>query len=162
MPAAPFDLHALIQAEIEGNPEPDPHLLANYIIRQIPPRQLRAALEECLPNLVREAVRRQRNDNASIQRSATPGSPRWDRAIAGIFSERYYTREGWVLLGDCTISHVQSIIDEYDRRAAENIRGAENFGELYARMRAEGASKVSDLGEKVVAGIVHNGEHAHV
>lgn len=75
--ATDFNLRHLIREVLNTSTMSDPHAIAPEVLRRIEAADLRAALRECLPSLVREMIRSSRNGGfgGSVERAPTAPMP---------------------------------------------------------------------------------------
>jgi hypothetical protein len=75
-----FNLRRLVREVLDTTTMNDPHAIAPEVLRRIDASDLRAALGECLPSLVREMIRSSRNGGfgGPVERMSvpSPSSPR--------------------------------------------------------------------------------------
>jgi hypothetical protein len=133
--ATKFDLGRLIDDELDGNQEANPHRLVDFVEKQIPDEHLREALRECLHHEItrRLALRSLRravparvtplgtstdqtstashaSDVSGRTKAPPPTSRRWSDAAAwhqAVLKERICVEPGvWKYFGDCTKAEV--------------------------------------------------------
>lgn len=143
----------------------EPTDIAEKVIGDLGPRELRAALAEVMPEYVRYVERNHRSsapaaaspisddsgasDEAEAHTTRAPGSSRW-RILAG----RYRGVEERKPLRDCTRDDVLAIVAQHRHQAATNTAAAERFGALHQLMVDRGAATVGELPEAEVEGVL--------
>lgn len=156
-----FSLIALIRQVIDETDLASPTDLADKVAEMVPPRQVRAALAEALPHLVRIELGR--------QRSAPPGdqprriSNRSSKVVAlrgyadawrSRLRERLHVgqgRDAWKVLADCAASDFRFAADERRAFASGALSAASEYDSFAVALETHGVDRFADLPDAVQA-----------
>lgn len=162
-----FNLRQVARDVLTSSTMADPRDLAAEVFRRIAAEDYAAALNECLPDFVREEIRHSRNLTApaGLMAERTGGgggtrpAPRSSK-VAGIRSywqsrlrERLHVGPApsdWLLLGDCSFDDLMFAATARREIAARNAAKAEEYAELAEALRTAGVARVRDLPAKTL------------
>jgi len=124
---------------------PDPHLLAPWVLAELPRAELRPLLSELLVDLLREYIRFSRLRARSS--SGLTSSPRW-QTVRAMSREGYFVPgKGWAYFADLTAEDCRALAADYFDRAARNEALGKEFLEIAERLEREGKGRIGDLAE---------------
>lgn len=156
---AGFHLRALIREQLATSPDPNPHVIAALAAKLVPDDQLRAALDELMPDAVREEIRRQRADlpsgepaeqPVSRKRRGAPAYRDWLRRPVSLD----HAKADWRFLGDCTRDEVLRLAELAGEVAQKNLAMQARWERLADRMAKVGAATVADLPAEMLAEVL--------
>ena len=136
-----------IKEAVDGG-EADPHVIARELLDSLTEEEVHEVALVGLAYTVRKIFERTRNtgvtpDEAGASRRV--GRSRWQRDQ--ILSRRYAPAGQWKLLGDLTAEDIETLVIEYEERAAANLAYADKFRSLKLKLAASGALTVSGLAD---------------
>lgn len=144
----------------------DPHAIAKRIVDELNSRELRPALNECLPAFVRNQLGRERLrplvpddsiDGASSHfltgSLGTSRSSKWANARS-VFTWRVRGQGGYKLLGHCSLTDVEFAAESRRKKAKELEAWGDKFDALAALMRERKVESVGQLSEAEVSGVL--------
>lgn len=156
-----FSLRQHVRAILTDSTMADPRELAAEAFARIPAEDYGTALQQCLPDVVREEIRHSRNfapAGAMTEQPRAIGSgakARPSKKVASIramwqekLRERIHTGPApsdWRLLGDCTVDELMFAAEERRAMAARNEAKAEEYADLAEAVRTAGVQRVRDL-----------------
>lgn len=155
--AMEFSLRARVRESLESD-EPDPHRIAEVLLRELSPAEAAAALAATLPAYVRMVARGMRH--AAEHSPGAMSSARWDsvaqlqeQGTLTLLRARVFASGAWKFLGDCTRDDVKDLAEQRTREAAELEAAADRFARLRTAMSRRKAAVVSELPTSVLEDI---------
>jgi hypothetical protein len=162
-----FSLIALIRKVIDETDLASPADLAVKVAEMVPPKHVRAALAEALPNLVQTELGRQRMARTETsRRTANPSSKvRAIREYADAWRKRLRDhisigRDDWKLLADCSAADFRHAAESRRALAAGALANAAEFETFADACEAHKVARFADLPEKVQAELLGGAEKA--
>lgn len=145
-----FELRAAVAEALDTTSATHPQDIAAEVARDVPGRDLRAALALALEPFVREAIQHRRRDNPIIGPKPTGhgGSAKvrgirdsWKAALRDLV----HVEGNWKALGDCGYKDLMFAAEERREHARQNAAAAERYQRLADLVAEHKVSKVSDL-----------------
>lgn len=145
-----LNLRATVRAVLAGTDEPDPGVIAELVMAQIPAKQRAAALDQALRLFVRQVISETRVSRVG---KVTPiVSPRswkgqgirdgWQRRLR----DRVHVGDSaWKLLADCTYDDLMRAATERQNLADRNAAWARTYKEFALAVSEAGVDTFGDL-----------------
>jgi hypothetical protein len=159
-----FSLNDLIREELATNPVADLHVLAKAITEQIPPRQLRAVIEDLLYSRLRTYIG---NERTAIRHAAPDeiqpngaAPSRWTgptghgSLYVRFLGERVQVAGETKFRRDCTLADIQTLRDQRLRLLEGLTVEAEREKKLAEALVRWRVATVGELAESIVLEIV--------
>ena len=153
-----FDLRSLVDEALASSSDPDPRVITERVLAEIPARSLRDVVRLTLPTYVTNAATAHRMRVLSAfpppEKGDMVGSRRW-AAAAELLSARYVGADGkWKLLRDFTAADCLAAAADRRDRAAGLLTHAGRLEALAELVTVRGLSTVGELGEDEVRGVL--------
>jgi hypothetical protein len=156
-----FSLIALIRQVIDETDLASPSDLADKVAEMVPPLQVRAALAEALPHLVRIELGRQRTTTAAGPARRAPNRSSKVTALRGYadawrlrLRDRLHVGQGkdaWKVLADCNATDFRFAADERRTFASGALAAASELEGFAVALEAHGKDRFADLPDSVQA-----------
>jgi hypothetical protein len=143
-----FDLRFIVRDELENCDDPNPHTVAERVVKRIDDVDLRSALKACLPDWVRTIA----TGGRYVPRptSQKPKPSRWTEAATQyqrFLSTRVFLGGGrWVFAKEMTAADCKAAASINQQKAEENEAWAARWDGLAKKLKERGAATIADLG----------------
>ena len=135
---ADFNLRSLVQEVLRSSTMTDPGDLADEVLRRIPAKHHKAALQQTLRLFVRQV-----NSEVRISRQTAPASPATSTKVAAIrdgwqrrLRDRVHCNGQWKFLADCNYEDLLAAATERRQLADRNMAWARQY-DTWARLLTE-------------------------
>lgn len=146
-----FDLRAAVIEVLDTTSLTEPSDIAAQVAKDVPAKQLRAALTEALVSFVANVNQRRRMNNPLLGHAPQVRSGRSTK-VAGIANwwaaalrDRVHVDGGWKLLRDCTFDDLMFAAAERREHARRNEAKADQYETLAKLLREHSVDRVADL-----------------
>jgi hypothetical protein len=148
-----FDLHSLVQAELERSKSADPLVVAEGVLDLIPDEALRDVVGQLIRGYVRNEAGRQRSRHLSQAIHPTRVAPSPSSKVAAIrtawqrvLDDRIHVGgAAYKFLRDCTYEDLQAAANERERLAEANHRSAKQYQLLADLIAQHGVTTFGEL-----------------
>jgi hypothetical protein len=148
-----FDLRAAVIVVLDTTPLTEPADIATKVAKNVPAKQLRAALTAALVSYVATVNQQRRMDNPLLGGSQSGRSSK----VAGIadwwtaaMRDRVHVDGGQKMLGDCTFADLMFAAAERRQQARWNEAKADQYEALAKKLREHDVECVSGLPRSAV------------
>lgn len=167
---AEFNLRALVREQLATSSEPNPHAIADRVLKLVPEEYLRDALGQCLSFLVRQMIYGERSMNrrpamlaevtqASGKGTQPPAPSRWV-GVSGRYQRLLRQREcidaeksAWRALGEMTREEVLKAAEIRRGNAHKNASIAKRYEALAHHMEVQQVATVQELPPDVLEAV---------
>ena len=149
-----FNLRNTILQVLAESDATEPGDVADLVLRRIKPKDYRAALAQCLRQVVRQTISADRmsKPEPTLEESGGCATPSRSWKVAGIRSEwrafmcdRVNVGDSWKFLGDCTVVDLMVLVECRRDLATRNLARADQYEALAKLLADHGVDHVSEL-----------------